>query len=210
MKRPWHLGAIMKTENASWAGRHRKLVISLPLAVLVLAAIVILFMPGLVAPWSRLNNEEQEMGLCSGRARFTRYFLYVQVTQNVVETVLSEVLAKDESENCKEQWVKVNISQAGTRNSPHFTYHGAFARANALANLWRFYEFDAGARQRSAHQLLRAMREGGSYYVGGEYLRLLEEVLGPEPKEGQSTSIDKIPEDLVERTLAKHAEEMRQ
>jgi len=178
--------------------------------VILLAATVIIFMPGLVAPWSRLNNEEEELDLLSGRARFTRHFLWCQVRQDIRETLLSKAVAASRGPQKGEQWVKVNIFQPNMRHSPHFAYHGAFGKAIELAMQWASHNLDAAARAKSARQLLRAMREGGSDDAGSDYLRLLQEALGPEPAKGQTTSADKIPDDLVERALARQPQQVRQ
>lgn len=198
------IGIVMDDEAGSWLGRHRKLIIFV--AIVVVAAIV--FMPGLLG--SRLNNEEQEIDLWSGRARFTRHFLFCQVRREVRPTALSETIALDGRAVTKEQWVRVVVKEMGLGKNCHFRYHGAFAEANGLARLWEFYEFDTEARAKSAKQLLRAMREGGSYFVGSDYMRLLQETLGHDPVEGRTIAASEIPDDLVDRTLAKRAEEMRQ
>ena len=203
-------GVIMETEAKSWAGRYRRLLIRLTVAVLLVAVVVVVFVPSLVAPWSRLHNEEQEIDLYSGRARVTRYFLYRQVGQDVHETPLSEAIAKNGRPDSGEKWVMVNIFQPGVRHSPHFRYHGAFGEANTLAKLWESYDCDAEARAKSGRQLLRAMREGGSYFVGGDYLHLLRETLGPDPVEGPAVAASRIPDDLVDRVLAKRAAEKQQ
>jgi hypothetical protein len=179
-------------------------------AAVLAAAAVTTFMPGLVAPWSRLNNEEQELDLVSGRTRFTRHFLYCRVRRDVRATPLSEALAASGAPESGEEWVRVNIFQPGVRHSPHFIYHGAFGNAKQIQTFWELYSFDRQARAKSARQLLRAMREGGSYFAGSDYLDLLKEALGPYPSEGQATSAERIPDDLTERVLAERAEQARQ
>ena len=195
----------MTIAENSWFGRHRRFVVILAITVILVAAGIICFMPGLVAPWSRLNNEEQEIDLYSGRARVRRYFLYYQVRQDLRETPLSQAIASDGPSGTSEQWVKVNIFQPGVRHSPHFIYHGAFAQANQLAILWVLYKCDPKARAKTSRQLLLVWRESGSYLAGDDYLRHLREALPDEEDGGQVISADKIPDDIAEQTLAERA-----
>ena len=166
-------------------------------------------MPGLVAPWSRLNNEEQELDLLSGRARFSRYFLYCQVRRDVHETPLSEALGAGGEPAGGERWVKVNVFQPGVSNSPHFYYHGAFFQIGQLGKYWQTGRFDRGARAKTARQLLRVWRDGGSYHAAEPYFEHLLEWIVSRDGDQPTTSQD-IPDDLADRSLAAFAEERTQ
>ncbi len=163
--------------------------------------VVVYFVAVLLNPWSRLYNEEQELDLNSGRARFTRHVLYFQVWQDVRETPLSQAVNASEKVPGDEHWVMVNVFGLGTRKSPYFTYHGALAQVQLLANYWDTGDFDAAARSKTARQLLRVLREGG--YPGG-YFKLLDEGLISRPS-GQPTTDRDIPDDLDERALTAYA-----
>jgi hypothetical protein len=207
---PRHGGGIVGVESKCWLGRHRKLVACLAVTVVIVVAAVVVFMPGLVAPWSRLNNEEQEIDLYSGRARITRHFLWRRVRQDVRDTPVSEAIAANGGASDAEKWVMVNIFQPDVSNSPHFVYHGALSQANWMLLLWEMHKCDSHARAKTARQLLRVWREGESYHAAYDYFDLLERALGAGRKRDEVVTAEEIPEDLVERTLAKRAEEMRQ
>jgi len=187
--------------DASWFRRHRRFLIVSALVVFVGVAAVIVFAPSYVARWSRLNNEEQELDLNSGQSRFSRYFLYCLISQEIRPTAVSEALAGDAREPGERKWVMVNIFQPGLRVSPHFTYHAAFAEIRALAMLWEVFEYGPGARTKTARQLLRALRQGGraSRYVS-YLLEWTESRSWPPPP-----TADDIPDDLVARSLGDRA-----
>jgi hypothetical protein len=174
--------------------------------VLAGAAVVVVFLPGLVAPWSRLNNEEHELDLCCGRVRVTRHFLWVQVGQEMLETPLSQALA-GESAGGGPQWVRVNTFQPWVRTSPNYLYHGAVWYANATRIHWDMYKCDPAARAKISRQLLRVLREAGSDSAGSDYLRLLDESLHPREGSGRATAAGDIPDDLVDRALALRAQQ---
>jgi hypothetical protein len=200
----------MGNENAeSWARRHRRLLVRLPIVAVLLAAAVVIFVPELVAPWSRLNNEEQDFDLCTGRQRITRYFLYGKISQDVRDTSLSEAVSRSGQVPNGEKWVHVCVFPPFSRMSPNFIYHGAFAEIRELELYWRLYNFQTAAQEKSAVQLLRAMREGGSDNVGNKYLRRLQEVMEKEPPGRETTAADTIPDDLADRVLAEHSDEIR-
>jgi hypothetical protein len=165
-----------------------------------------MFAPGLIAPWSRLNNEEQELDLSSGRARFTRYFLYCQISQNVRDTPLSEVLSSASGGHEEEDWVTVNIFQPGVSNSPHCFFHGAFFQIGQMAKYWEIGNFTPEARAKSARQLLKVWRDGGSYLAARPYFDSLMESIVARSSD-QPTTVDDISDDLADRILAAYAKE---
>ena len=177
--------------------------------VVALVVAVAAFIPGYVAPWSRLNNDEQELDLFSGRARFSRHFLYCRVGRELRETPLSEALAAGGGPERGEKWVKVNVFQTGASNSPHFYYHGAYFQIGQLAKFWEAGNLDPTARAKTARQLLRVWREGGSYWAADAYFdHLLECILARDPD--QTTTADDIPNDLADKSLAAYAQERAQ
>ena len=195
----------MDDAAGSWLARHRKLVIF----VVIVVVTAIVFMPGVFG--SRMNNEEQEMDLWSGRASFTRHFLFCRVRREVRPTPLSEAIALEGPGATREQWEEVIVNEiglVGTRSHP--IYHGAFALANMLARHWEIYGFEAEARAKSAKQLLRAMREQGTDSAGPPYIRLLQETLGRDPVAGRTVAASEIPDDLADRALAECAAEARE
>lgn len=194
----------MASHQKSRLRRRRRLVIGIGVAAVLAAAAVITFMPGLVAPWSRLNNEEEELDLFSGRARFTRYFLYCRIRQDVRGTPLSEALAAGGGPGSGERWVKVNVFQPGVSNSPHFIYHGAFFQIGELARYWETGNFDRKARAKTARQLLRVWRDGGSYHAARPYFEHLVEWIAVRDSDQPATGND-IPNDLADRSLAAYA-----
>jgi hypothetical protein len=190
----------MEEGRITWLRIHRRLAL-IACAVLAGAAVVVIFAPGLIAPWSRLNNEEQELDLLSGRARFTRYFFYCQISQEVRETPLSEALDSSDKNDGKEQWVKVNVFQPGVSNSPHFIYHGAFVQTGQLAKYWETGNFTPSARAKSARQLLKVWRDGGSYHAANPYFENLVELI-VERNSDEPITVDEIPDDLGGRSLS--------
>lgn len=192
----------MAGERTTWLSRHRHLLVVIACALFAGAAAVVIFAPGLIAPWSRLNNEEQELDLLSGRARFTRYFFYCKISQEVRETPLSEVLDSSHNNNGTERWVKVNVFQPGGSHSPHFIYHGAFAQTRQLANYWEIDNFTPSARAKSARQLLKVWRDGGSYHAADSYFENLVELIIARNSD-EPIRADGIPDDLGDTRLPK-------
>ncbi|NLF30040.1 MAG: hypothetical protein GX591_04035 [Planctomycetes bacterium] len=166
------------------------------------AAAIVVFAPGLIAPWSRLNNEEQELDLSSGRARFTRYVLYCQVSQEVRNTAISKALGSSRGSEGDEGWVMVNIFQPGVSHSPHFLYHGAFSQITGLEIHWDMADFTQDARAETARQLLKVWRDGGSDSAADRYLDNLAGTVVWDS--GQPTTADAIPDDLAQKSLTEY------
>ncbi|MGC9453636.1 MAG: hypothetical protein ACP5HU_02120 [Phycisphaerae bacterium] len=196
----------MSTDYPSWWEIHRRRIIKWAVVLFLLLVLVLAFMPGLIAPWSRINNEEHEIDLFSGQARVTRYILYLQVSQKVRETPLSEAIGADENPPEKRQWVKVSIFQPFMRRSPHFTYRGAFAQARRMESSWETGEFTPEARAKSARQLLRLWREGGSCRAADPHLQHLRDLAEQAERRRKPVRADDIPDDLVDKILAEMKE----
>lgn len=196
----------MTSSDSSWFKRHRLFVIVLSALVVPAVAYIIAAMIGLIAPWSRMNNTEQELDLFSGRARTTRYFFHCRISQETLDTPISKALASTSGGESKEKWVFVNIFQPGISNSPHFKYHGAFFQTNRLTKWWEMGNFNAEARAKTARQLLRVWRDGGSYQAADHYFEQLSDWL-IDNESNHPLTADKIPDDLVDRSLAAYAKE---
>ncbi|MFW6066076.1 MAG: hypothetical protein ACOC9S_04585 [Planctomycetota bacterium] len=191
----------MSTDYPSWWEIHRRRIIKWGIVLFVLVAFVLGFMPWLIAPWSRINNEEHEIDLYTGQARFTRHILYLQVGREVKETPLSEAIGADENPPQQRQWVKVNIFQPFMRRSPYFTHHGAFGMARYLEDLWVRGDFTPEARAKSARQLLRLWREGGAS-ADRPYTQYIWDLAEEAERRRKSVRADVIPDELVDRILA--------
>ena len=193
----------MMRDNTSWFGGRRRIVVLL--AIILLGACIYCVIALLVNPWSRLYNEEQELDLNSGRARFTRHVFYCQVRQEITETPLSRAISTSGKQGGNEKWVKVNVFGLGTSNSPHFYYHGAFFQIGELATYWERGNFDQKAREKTAQQLLQVWRDGGSYRAARPYFEHLVEWIISRDSD-QPTTADDIPDDWADRSLAEYAE----
>lgn len=194
----------MTNTETSWFQRHRRLIGIGIIVVLGVAGFI--FIAGL-APWSRLNNEEQELDLYSGRARFTRYFMCCQIKQEIRETPLSEVLGISTPTN-EEKWVYVNIFQPGISISPHCIYHGAFFQIDKLGKWWSVGNLDQSAQMKTSRQLLQVWREGGSYFAADHYFNILEEWIIDRNSDQPITAAD-IPDDLATRSLAEYTKQRK-
>ena len=184
--------------------------IRLAVAVILAAAGVIAFLPGRVAPWSRLNNTEEQLDLFSGRVRVCRHYRYWPVNQEICETPLSEALTARQGPKRGEKWVKVNVCRPGVVSiSPHVSYDRAFYQMAELAGCWETGNFDRNARAKTGQQLLRVWRDGGSYHCARPYLEHLRNWVATKDPD-QPTTADDIPNDLADRSLAAYAEERAQ
>ena len=171
---------------------------------LIFAAMMLLAL--LVALVSCALLDVQELDLYSGRARYSRQLPYWVVSREIRDTPMSEALDAAGDADAGEKWVVVNtfcplLEHNGI--SPHYIYHGAFYVCDNLTAMWEMHLFTPDARATSARQLLRAMREDGSYFGGHYYVRALDDVIGLDHVEGRSISASDIPHDLVERALAR-------
>lgn len=190
----------MSTDYPSWWEIHRRRIIKWGIVLFLLVAFVLAFMPWLIAPWSRINNEEHEIDLYTGQARITWYILYFQVGREVKETPLSEAIGANENPPQQRQWVKVNIFQPFMRRSPHFRHHGAFGMARHLEAFWEMGDFTPEARAKSARQLLRLWREGGTS-ADRPYTQYIWDLAEQAERRRKSVRADDIPDDLVDKIL---------
>lgn len=170
--------------------RHRtaaRIVIGL-LAVIV---VLVVFLPSLVAPWSRLNNTEGELDLFSGRMRTTRYFLWIQIAREIDETPVSKALGRDA--NDQERWVRTHVFQPFRRVSPQYIHGSSPAAINHLARIWDVQKFTPEAREKTARQLLRMLRKPGARAVEPWFEALDELSAGHSPD--VPVTAEEIPQD---------------
>ncbi len=194
---------MLDDSGGSWLRRHRKFVIF----AAVVAAVAVVFMPQVFG--SRINNEECEMDLWSGRERITRHFLFCQVRQELKQTPFSDAIARTGPAATEERWVTTFVTEMGIGKLASSIWMWAPVRARDLERLWTMAKFDPEAQGKSARQLLWAMREGGSSYPSRDYMDLLRETLGPGTLESRTTAANQIPDDLADRALARRAERAR-
>jgi hypothetical protein len=173
------------------------------IALLAAAVVVVVFLPSLIAPWSRLNNTEEEMDLYSGRVRTTRYFLWMQIARKIDETPMSKALGDDA--NPQERWVRTATFQPFRHVSPQYVHSRAPCAIVRLAAIWKKHGFTAEARGKTARQLLRVLRRPNVSAVG-RWFDALQEI-----SDGRSPDVpveaEDIPDDLDEKALAAEADD---
>ncbi|MBI5723004.1 MAG: hypothetical protein HZA50_03520 [Planctomycetes bacterium] len=196
----------MANGGTSWFRRHRRPFIVF--ALILLCAVIYCVIVSFINPWSRLYNEEQELDLYSGKARFTHHVLYFQTRQDVSETVLSHATSQGGDQPTNEKWVKVNVFGFGFRQSPHFIYHGAFGQIAELEKYWDLGNFDVASRAKTARQLLMVWREGGCYSAAREYFELLMKGIRSRP-DGQPTTVGDVSDDLADRAITAYNKTLR-
>jgi hypothetical protein len=150
----------------------------------------------------RVYSHEQEVDLSTGRMRSNQYVLFCRTKSDVQETALSEALAGRPPVG-EELWVCVDKSSpAGPQTSAHCPYQRATRQITSMWELWEVHRFEPDAKVKSATQLLRVWRRGGNDHAAGEYVSYFQYWL-MDREEGRPVALDDIPDDLVERALAR-------
>ena len=127
------------------------------------------------SPWSRINCEEQEIDINSGRMRTTRYFYWIPILRQVGDTGLSRQLGNSIPINQDAQWHRVIACGPFTSHSPHYAFHSAFYQARMLELIWDEYEIAPIKRMESARELLKQWQLNGSDRGGNSYLSKITE-----------------------------------
>lgn len=180
------------TRSSRWLG-----IVALLLAAAVVYGGVLLCRN----PSSRLWNEEQDLDLLSGRARFTHHLLGVPVWQEVRDTPLSTALGRGGVPGVPEDdWVQVNSFGPFAHSSPNTVFHPVLWQAEDLERIWDAGRFDAASRNKSAAQLLAVWQKAGYGHAGNSYLSLLRNLVTAHANQASMTATD-LPDDMVDRAL---------
>ena len=157
-------------------------------SILTLAFGVLLWLPGLF-PWSGINCWHEEIDIRSARIRYTRCFLFCNVSERVESTPVSEALQHDETRKPLPEWHLVNTFSPGRDHSPHYAFHSAIVQAQLRSSIWDRMEFTTEARRISAVELLSAWQGAASDAKARAYLDELSEVVRRSLDEGDRTPV---------------------
>ena len=165
----------------------------LPLVGLLLYGATVLLSWSGIAPWSPLNCRHEEIDINSGRVRYTRMLFYIEVSQRVEETWLSE--------NCpvslrttRENWRRVNTFSPGVRHSPHYHYHAALAQLSVIRRAEVLVPFTANARREVARRVISDWRIGMGTSAADQYVHdLFDRVGAIHDRGGETMDVADLP-----------------
>jgi hypothetical protein len=143
------------------------------IAVTVLAGAP--FMVPVFSPWSRINCEEQEIDLESGKERITKFVYWIPIQRQIGDTTLSLELSKFISTGKEPQWEPVITAGPYVKYSPHYVYHSAFNQIKVLGLNWDEFAFDSAMRQKTGLGLLHEWQVTTTDSSADDYLRNLTE-----------------------------------
>lgn len=140
-------------------------------AAVVAVAVMTPFVAPLFFPWTKLNSEDQEINIKTGQARYTRYVWYIQVSQRIEDTPLSEAMEGDVIDVADiEPWHFANTFSPGVPNSPHYLFHSALYQARQLKDYGEFFEASGVPKREIATTVLTLWQQSGKSRSADEYL----------------------------------------
>ncbi len=119
---------------------------------------VLVFLAGLLWPWSPMWRTEEDMNLVSGRVRSVRRVCFLPVLSKITDTPVSLELRVADGADA---WVPVNHFGIWPSHSPHFLHHSAIFNAHTLGRAYADGHWDNRARRLAATQFLKLLRETG-------------------------------------------------
>lgn len=163
-----------RNQTGRWHGwslhriRRTIVVLGAILLTIVLAASLVLFLPGL------FYRHRDEVDIHSGRIRRTSHILFIRVRHAVEESPLSAVLASADQAGREPDWKTVNTFEGTRRVSPHYLYHSAISQMRRLEQLWAMVPFTPEANAEVAMNVLRLWQTAGHDGDAGQYIYAVE------------------------------------
>jgi len=152
----------------------------------MLASSLLMSLVGLL-PWSPLNCWHYGVDIHSGRIRYTRYIVFLPISQRIEESALSGALQPDDFRDSQPDWRRALTLSPGVRNSPHYIFHSAIAQIRELEMIWQVGTFTPAARRSSAKRVLELWQQGQSDDAAKSYLRAISDIAYRSSSEHKST-----------------------
>jgi len=149
----------------------RRIVLFSFCGLIALCGVALFILPSL--GFDHLNAELQEIDINSGKARFTRFVLYLPVSQAEKETVVSRLLSGPTQ--APSEWHSVNLFTAGSRISPHYRFHGALSQINRLEAALQNSNMTEEDMELYARRVVKAWKDEGDYFAAGAIIEEAEE-----------------------------------
>lgn len=172
--------------------RMRRGRIFLTLAILVLTVASPWWL-SIFFPWSPINCERQDIDIQTGRVRYTRYFLFMQLSRRVQDSSITATL-DPQSLRDQPEWRRVNTFSPGVRHSPHYAFHGAFFQVRQLELIWKVGKFSDAAKRASAQRILDLWQQAGSDEAAKAYILALSDIAFEKEKTVQKIEERDLPE----------------
>jgi len=122
-------------------------------------------------PWSRINCIHEDIDIRTGRVRFQRYILFIQVTNHIKKTNISKMWERYFGVYPYPLWRRVNtfwgFDVGGS--SPHHAYHGALAAARMIEKSLFLASFSEDAQKKAAHTYLQSLQAEDSDKSASQY-----------------------------------------
>ncbi len=144
-------------------------------------------------PWSGLNSWRYDIDINSGRIRYTRHLLWMEVTSFVRDSVLTKALSPEDLSGRTADWMPVTTLSPGQHHSPHHRFHGAIFQIRELESCWETGKMTPAARRVMARQVLHLWREWGNYHPAGDYIEATWEKAGEAEKQGKAMGVNDLP-----------------
>lgn len=140
-------------------------------AITFLAVSFILIFPfvfSLIYPWTDIQCRKEHIDINTGISRTQKYYWFLKYSEKNKPTYLSELLGVVSVEN--PQWHKVNTLSFGHRNSPNYSFHGAFSQISELKLMISLYNLNKDDSRTIAHQVIKLWKENQSNRKANKYL----------------------------------------
>jgi hypothetical protein len=138
------------------------------LAVVIILILIFPFLFSFINPWTNIQCRKELIDINTGISRTQKYYWFLKFSEKTEPTYLSKLLGIDSVEN--PYWRAVNTFSFGHRNSPHYSFHGAYSQIKNLELIVSLYNINKDDSKEIARQIINFWKENQSDNKADEYL----------------------------------------
>jgi hypothetical protein len=154
---------------------------SVIIMVTVISFILIFpFVFSFIHPWTNIQCRKEQIDTNTGISRTQKYYWFLKYSDKTEPTYPSELLGIVSAEN--PHWRTVNTRSFGRRNSPHHSFHGAFAQISTLKLMISLYNINEDDSKAIARQIIKLWKENQSDRKADECLHEINTQYGKDSK----------------------------
>ncbi len=142
--------------------------------ILLAAIIFIIIFPfvfSFINPWTNMQCRKEQINISTGMSRTQKYYWFLKYSEKTEPTYLSKLLGVDSAENL--HWRSVNTFSFGHRNSPHYSFHGAFSQISKLKLMISLYNINEDDSKEIAREIIKLWKENRSDNKADKYFHQL-------------------------------------